>query len=286
MNFDFPLLLTILTLLTGAIWLLDVLLFAKARRARATPGPDGVKGEQGVLVEPPQPVVVEYARSFFPVLAIVLVFRSFIAEPFRIPSGSMIPTLLIGDFIVVNKFSYGLRLPVTNTKILALGEPKRGEVVVFFKPHDPNQPPGKDEQAGTTFVKRLVGLPGDRVLYRNHELFVNGELISNSRIGGYVGTASNTKQAGNILLSENLAGTTHQILHDTKQSVPGAPGEITLGPDQYYMMGDNRDHSSDSRAWGPVPEANLVGKVTYIWFHWDWQRDGVVEWRRLFSRVN
>lgn len=279
MNFDFPLLLTILTLLTGAIWLLDVLLFARPRRARAKPtGPDGA------MVEPPQPVVIEYARSFFPVLAIVLVFRSFIAEPFRIPSGSMIPTLLIGDFIVVNKFSYGLRLPVSNTKILDLGQPQRGEVVVFFKPKDPRKQ--QDPQAGQTFVKRLVGLPGDRVLYRNHELYVNGERVEQRRIGGYVGTASNADQAGSTLFSETLGGISHQILQEPQQRTPNTPGEIVLGPEQYYMMGDNRDHSSDSREWGPVPEANLVGKVTYIWFHWDWQRAGVVEWRRLFSRVH
>lgn len=284
MNFDFPLLLTILTLITGVIWLIDAMLFAKARRARATPS-----GKDGAMVEPAQPVVVEYARSFFPVLAIVLVFRSFIAEPFRIPSGSMIPTLLIGDFIVVNKYAYGLRLPVSNTKILDLGQPRRGEVVVFFKPHDPNKAPGSDEQAGTTFVKRLVGLPGDHVRYDQDQLWVNGEPIVSRRIGNYVATASNSLigHAGSLLLSENLGGVEHQILqapHAGRR--PEHTGEIVLGADQYFMMGDNRNGSADSRAWGPVPEANLVGKVTYIWFHWDWQRNGVVEWRRLFSRVN
>lgn len=284
MNFDFPLLLTILTLFTGAVWLLDALLFAPGRRARAARAGGTEVGEGAAVLAPPKaPVAVEYARSFFPILAAVLVFRSFIAEPFRIPTGSMIPTLLIGDFIVVNKWSYGLRLPVTNTKILDIGEPRRGDVVVFFKPRDPRLNP--DPNAGVTYVKRLVGLPGDRIRYTNHQLYINGEPVAYERIGGYVGTAQNAKDAGQNLLRESLGEVQHQILHWNQQRVPNMPQEVLLGPGEYFMMGDNRDGSSDSRDWGPVPEANLVGRVSYIWMHWDGERPGYVAWSRLFSRV-
>ncbi|RPH96253.1 MAG: signal peptidase I, partial [Lysobacterales bacterium] len=156
---DFSLLLVLLTGLTGLVWLLDSLFLRRRRMDRAV---------QKELQLPRDPVVVEYSRSLFPILLIVLLFRSFLFEPFKIPSGSMIPTLLIGDFIVVNKFAYGLRLPVLNTKFLALGEPERGDVVVFRYPVDPK----------VNFIKRMVGLPGDTIAYRDKRLFINGEEVA------------------------------------------------------------------------------------------------------------
>lgn len=288
MNFDFALLLTVLTLLTGVVWLIDALLFARKRREAAR----AVEGEEAQATALRPTAVVEYSKSFFPVLLIVLVFRSFVFEPFRIPSGSMLPNLLIGDFIVVNKFAYGLRLPVLNTKILAVGEPERGDVVVFRKPAQPGLP--NDPQAGTTFVKRLVGVPGDRVRYERHQLYINDQPVPYTPIGNgkYVADASNARDpngrpvAGELLFREDLPGKPHSILQ-TANPYPELQmlNALTLGPGEYFMLGDNRDNSADGRAFGVVREADLVGKVTYIWFHFDSARDGFVAWRRIGKRV-
>ena len=166
MNIDFALVLVVLTSLSGVVWLIDSLFFRQKRMDRAV---------QESVQSPREPVIVEYARSLFPVLLIVLVFRSFLFEPFKIPSGSMIPTLLVGDFIVVNKFSYGIRLPVLNKKIIGIAEPERGDVVVFRYPKDP----------GVNFIKRAVGLPGDTITYRDKQLFVNGEKVENTAAGRF-----------------------------------------------------------------------------------------------------
>jgi signal peptidase I len=166
---DFSLLLVLLTGLTGIIWLLDSL-FLRRRRLDREVRKTGQR--------PRDPVVVEYSRSLFPILLIVLLFRSFLFEPFKIPSGSMIPTLLIGDFIVVNKFAYGLRLPVLNTKFVSIGEPERGDVVVFRYPVDPK----------VNFIKRMVGLPGDTITYRDKKLFINGEEVPRADQGRYSGS--------------------------------------------------------------------------------------------------
>lgn len=288
MNFDFALLLTALTLLTGVVWLIDALFFARQRHRAAEAAPsDEARAE---ALRPT--ATVEYSKSFFPVLLIVLVFRSFVFEPFRIPSGSMLPNLLIGDFIVVNKYAYGLRLPVLNTKILDVGEPQRGDVVVFRKPAQPGL--ATDPQAGTTFVKRLVGVPGDRVRYVRHQLYINDQPVPYAPIGSgkYVADASNALMpngrptAGELLFREELPGKPHSILQ-TANPFPELqmPNELTLGPGEYFMLGDNRDNSSDGRAFGVVREQDLVGKVTYIWFHFDFERDGYVAWRRIGKRV-
>lgn len=282
MNFDFALLLTVLTLLTGVVWLIDALLFARKRKEAAR----AVEGEEAQATALRPTAVVEYSKSFFPVLLIVLVFRSFVFEPFRIPSGSMLPNLLIGDFIVVNKYAYGLRLPVLNTKILDVGQPERGDVVVFRKPAAPGLQ--KDPQAGTTFVKRLVGIPGDRVRYVNHQLYINGEAIPYTPIGSgrYVGDAGNAGAAGELLFSEALPGKTHSMLQTARPlNELQLHSELSLGPGEYFMLGDNRDNSADGRAFGVVREEDLVGKVTYIWFHFDSARDGFVAWRRIGKRV-
>ncbi len=266
MYFDFALILTVLTLLSGAIWLLDRLFFAGRRRARHAAGDEKAGRE---------PAVVEYARSFFPVLLLVLVFRSFLFEPFKIPSGSMLPTLLVGDFILVNKYVYGLRLPVLNSKIIEIGEPERGDVMVFRYPLDERQ----------NYIKRVIGLPGDRITYRNKQLFINGEAMAQVPDGPYEGRGRNA--VGSRIpaqkRTENLAGRRHEILIETTQPQPGEQSWV-VPEGHYFMMGDNRDHSSDSRVWGLVPEGNIVGRALAIWWHWDCSRD-CVDFSRLGNRI-
>jgi signal peptidase I len=256
MNFDFPLILVLASAITGAIWALDALLWAR-KRARETK----------------EPVLVEYSKAFFPVIFIVLVLRSFVAEPFRIPSGSMMPTLLVGDFILVNKFAYGLRLPVLDTKILDLGEPQRGDVVVFRYPEDPT----------VDYIKRVVAVPGDRVAYRDKILYINGVEMPQSPIGSYVGVGSGVSSSGADLRHEDLQGVRHQIL--VRPGAGGAEGEMQVPPGHYFMMGDNRDNSKDSRYFGPVPEGNLVGKAFMIWMNWDGAAGGV-DWGRLGQSIH
>lgn len=247
MIWDFAAILTLLVVVSGLIWLFDAALLAPRRAARATAGDAAVR----------MPMVVDYARSFFPIFLIVLLLRSFLVEPFRIPSGSMIPTLLVGDFILVNKYVYGIRLPVLNTKVLELGEPQRGDVVVFRYPLDP----------ATPFIKRIVGVPGDRISYRDKRLAVNGREIPLHAGGAYVGVGSAAQHTGAELYREDLGGSAHEIL-----ITPGAPtlqGEYEVPAGHYFVLGDNRDNSRDSRFWGFVPDRNLVGKAFYIWFNWD-----------------
>ncbi len=261
MNFDFALILVVLTLLTGVIWLLDSLFFKRARMDRlARAGSDPER----------EPVAVEYARSLFPVLFIVLLFRSFLFEPFKIPSGSMIPTLLIGDFIVVNKFSYGLRLPVLNSKFLETGEPKRGDVVVFRYPMDPS----------VNFIKRVIGLPGDTVTYRDKELFVNGEPVERAGGAPYLSgdVKCSTPRSDAVRYREDLGIRRHDILiHET---IRGRNGQWVVPEGHYFMVGDNRDRSNDSREWGFVPEANLVGRAVGIWLNLD-VNQGCADWGRI-----
>ena len=255
MKIDFALILTALSALTGVIWLVDSLVFAKARKARAA-------AAAGVN-EVPVPLVVEYARSFFPVIFAVLLIRSFLGEPFRIPSSSMMPTLLIGDFILVNKFAYGLRLPVLNRKIVHTGEPERGDVVVF---RYPGRTPA-DPMRGEDFIKRVVGLPGDHVEYRDKQIFVNGEAVAQTPDGMYIGERSGRDSTGARLLDETLGTHRHRILHMDNYSRGNGVFEVPAG--HYFVMGDNRDNSDDGRFWGFVPEGNLVGRAFAIWMSWD-----------------
>ncbi len=235
MDLNFPLILVVLTLVCGVMWLLDKLVLARRRGDRASP------------------FYVEYTAPFFPVLLLVLVLRSFVVEPFQIPSASMVPTLQIGDFILVNKYTYGLRLPVTQTKILEVNQPQRGDVMVFFPPDDDRY-----------FIKRVVGLPNDHVQVLDNQLFINGEPMEQTRVkvpysAGY----------GYEIVAEKLSDTTHLV---RKHRVPGQLGRsvsYVVPEGHYFMMGDNRDNSSDSRVWGPVPEANIVGKAFAVWMHWD-----------------
>ncbi|MBK5941698.1 signal peptidase I [Halochromatium roseum] len=270
MSFDFPTFLVAATFLTGGIWLLDALLWAPKRRRLAAAAASG-SGEsaQGAAMGYKEPVLVEYARSFFPVILIVLLLRSFVVEPFRIPSGSMMPTLLVGDFILVNKFSYGLRLPVLNSKFVELGEPERGDVIVFRFPRDES----------VDYIKRVIALPGDQVYYRDKTIYVNGEPLGQIPLGDYID--DNGQPTGLIEVVEAVGDDLeHEILINPRTGdFPRSCGVLARGPvtvpeDTYFVMGDNRDNSNDGRCWGFVPEENLVGKAFAIWMSWDGNRDG------------
>lgn len=266
MHFDLAKTLVGLTFATGLIWAIDHWFFAKRRSAEVPAGE-----------APREPVLVEYARSFFPVLLIVLLFRSFLAEPFRIPTGSMMPTLLVGDFILVNKFAYGIRLPVLDKKIIDIGEPERGDVVVFRYPKNPQE----------DYIKRVIGKPGDEVSYRNKRLYINGKEMPQESHGPYAGTDQESRdlvRRNAESLQENLETVQHRIIAIPGEQV-GMDFTVTVPAGHYFVMGDNRDRSSDSRFWGFVPEQNLVGKAFVIWMAWRGFGDGVVEFGRLGTLI-
>lgn len=249
-DYDFSFYLTLATLITGVIYLLDKLLWEKSRLAKAADS-EAQSDKSG------EPAFVEFSKSFFPVLLLVLVIRSFIAEPFRIPSGSMLPTLLVGDFLVVTKYSYGIRLPVMNKKIIDVGEPERGDVIVFRYPVDPT----------LDYIKRVIGVPGDTILYKDKKLHINGELVGYTELsqGNYKdkrGYLFSAKQ-----LEEDLLGVRHTMQIHTDSSSRDFDFTVTVPENSYFVMGDNRDNSGDSRVWGFVPEENLVGKARFIWMH-------------------
>jgi len=266
MIFDFSFILVVATALTGVIWGLDSWLFKPQRVAAATAAAGGSAPENVR-----EPIVVEYARSFFPVIFIVLLIRSFLFEPFRIPSDSMMPTLLDGDFIFVNKYAYGLRLPVLNTKIVDIGSPQRGDVIVFRLPRDPS----------TNYIKRLVGLPGDHVVVKDDRIFVNGEAMPVREDGLYEGQGqSGARNAHARLAIEQLGDVEHHVLFQDSRAPTDFDQVVPEG--HYLFMGDNRDNSQDGRfpQVGFVPEGNLVGKAVRIWLNWDlpdapiWSRIG------------
>ena len=260
-HFDFEFLLLILTAVTGLLWLADVLLFARLRQQSAS---SKTKKE---------PLVIEYSRAFFPVLIAVLVLRAFLFEPFRIPSGSMMPTLLVGDFILVNKFTYGLRFPVWHNRITEGNRPKHGDVIVFRYPQDETQ----------DYIKRVIGLPGDHVRYYNRRLTINDKPLEIETDHVYQGLGDlNKMQNANgcdridakcQVYIEEIDQSKHTIMTNPNTSF-GVSGEIFVPEGHYFVMGDNRDHSNDSRVWGFVPEENLVGKAVRIWMHLDWRKDG------------
>lgn len=271
MKIDLALILTALAALTGLIWLIDQLLFARKRRLMQAEGEEVV-----------DPIAVDYAKSLFPVIILVLVLRSFLAEPFRIPSSSMMPTLLVGDFILVNKFSYGLRLPVLNTKVLALGEPERGDVVVFRYPGTGPD----DEQTGQDYIKRVVGLPGDRISFRNQTLYVNDQPVTKRPVGVYVGSGQGREMTGATLFEVDLPGLTHHSLEIGPVGDPRAEGSWVVPEGHYFAMGDNRDRSADSRYWGFVPEQNLVGKAFLIWLNCEgWFCNGAFDYTRIGDTI-
>ncbi len=261
---DFALLLVIATAVTGVIWLIDILVLKKARLKRAA----RAKGSGAVVAEP---IIVEYARSFFPILLLVLVLRSFLFEPFRIPSGSMMPTLLEGDFIFVNKFAYGLRLPVLNTRIVEIGDPARGDVVVFRLPADPR----------VNYIKRVVGLPGDTVTYdqREKRLNINGEAVPIDPLGLYEGDP--VLQVGQEMLGDKE----HELLHMRGRISLG--GTYVVPEGHYFVMGDSRDNSQDSRyeGVGYIPEDRMVGRAVRIWMNWRRPSEGGPRWSRIGTGI-
>ena len=238
MDIDLPYILFWVVLVCGVVWVVDSLFFRRKRLAADAQATD--------------PTLVEYAKAFFPVLLLVLILRSFLAEPYQIPSESMVPTLEIGDFILVNKYAYGLRLPVFGTKIVDMGEPQRGDIMVFVPPHDPRY-----------FIKRVIGLPGDVVRYDNKVLYVNGERLGYELVGEVQDRNYGTMVNEFI---ETIDGRGHRIF---KNGGYEPPQEWRIPPDRYLMLGDNRDMSQDSRFWGLATEDSIVGKAVAIWLHKD-----------------
>jgi signal peptidase I len=285
---NFALILFMLTLATGVIWCIDLFYLAPQRRTRSSVAlaefdarnerlksegiqPDESSGRTALEAKIlRQPTWIEYSGSFFPVLALVFFLRSFLYEPFKIPSSSMVPTLAVGDLILVNKFTYGIRLPVISKKIVEIGTPHRGDVMVFKYPKD----------MSLDYIKRVVGIPGDKIVYKNKRLTINGEALSYQPLPDYLDEErlSYSKQ-----FSENLLGRQHRILND--ENAPtyvlnpdlfpqnercryNAEGFIcTVPPGHYFVMGDNRDNSLDSRYWGFVPDKNIVGKAFFVWMN-------------------
>ena len=270
MNVDFAAVMLAATFLTGAIWAYDSLVLAPKRKAQPVEGASA--GEVDTEESTKEPLIVEYAKAFFPVILIVLLLRSFLVEPFRIPSGSMMPTLLSGDFILVNKFTYGIRLPVLDTKVIDMGEPERGDVVVFRFPKDPS----------IDYIKRVIGLPGDRISYRGKVVYVNDKPMKLTDQGGYQGEGTALSMTGAQLAEEQLGDVTHQVLMRF-ESGP-RDGEFRVPDGHYFVMGDNRDNSNDSRFWGTVPEKNLVGKAFMIWMNWD-KVDNTVRFSRIGGSI-
>lgn len=261
MNIDFAAVLVFLTFLSGFIWLLDSLFFSRNRKTATL--------KSGEVRETPEvPLLVDYAKSFFPIFLFVLILRSFIAEPFRIPSASMMPTLLIGDFILVNKYDYGIRLPVLNTLVISNKTPERGDIIVFRYPENPAIP----------YIKRVVGLPGDHVAYYDKTLYINGKPVEQQVMGKYAATGSGTMMEGASLRLEILDSVAHEILVDQERYSREVEGIVP--ENQYFVLGDNRDNSKDSRYWGFVPDEHLIGRAFMIWMNWD-SRNGGIDWGRI-----
>ncbi|PMU23468.1 MULTISPECIES: signal peptidase I [unclassified Pseudomonas] len=266
MSLNFPLLLVIAVAVCGLLALLDLVFFAPRRRAAIASYQGSVSQPDVAVIEKlnKEPMLVEYGKSFFPVLFIVLVLRSFLVEPFQIPSGSMKPTLDVGDFILVNKFSYGIRLPVIDKKVIEIGDPQRGDVMVFRYPSDPN----------VNYIKRVVGLPGDVIRYTSEKrLFVNGESVAEKLIGSEPNTLGSAE-----LYQEKLGAVEHEIRKEMSRYRSPPDNQWTVPAGHYFMMGDNRDNSNDSRYWddpnipkdllGMVPDQNIVGKAFAVWMSW------------------
>ena len=273
-SINLPLILTLAVLVTGVIWLIDILFFASSRKNRVAAveqqfQPIGANDSDRILAyetakaaAAKEPLPVEYAKSFFPVLFIVFFLRSFLVEPFQIPSGSMIPTLQVGDFILVNKFAYGLRVPVLNKTFIPVSNPKRGDVMVFFPPHQPK----------TYFIKRVIGLPGDKIRYTNNVLYLNGVEVKQEFVKkGFPESGSPCAAMRQQLthVNEDIMGVVHKMQKCDQPSSLGINGSWVVEEGHYFMMGDNRDNSGDSRVWGTVSEDAIVGKAFAVWMHWE-----------------
>lgn len=250
---NFALILVVLSFISGFIYLLDVLFFAKKRKPNQKPGR-----------------IIEYSRSFFPVFFMVLLLRSFLVEPFRIPSGSLEPTLLVGDFVAVNKFAYGLRLPVAEKKVLSVANPKTGDIAVFRWPPEPSY----------DYIKRVIGVPGDHIVYRNKVLTINGKEAKQSFVEYTIDESSGKPVAR---YKEDLNGTIHDIF--MRSDVPAVAFDLVVPEGNYFMMGDNRDDSADSRFWGFVPDSYLRGKAFLVWMSWNAKKDNL-RWSSIGKWIN
>jgi signal peptidase I len=265
-SINLPLILTLAVFVTGLVWLFDALVLARPRKTKVAAVEKQFAGmpltteqqkeayETAKDVAAKEPLLVEYSKSFFPVLFIVFFLRSFLVEPFQIPSGSMIPTLEIGDFILVNKFAYGVRAPVLNNTIIPTGKPQRGDVMVFFPPHQPE----------VYYIKRVIGIPGDHITYHNHVLTLNGKVVEEKLVAQLPAGAPVLR-----MVTENIDGkefTAYKHLHPSRLSMHGS---WVVPEGHYFMMGDNRDNSLDSREWGFVGEEAIVGKAFAVWMHWE-----------------
>jgi signal peptidase I len=296
MEYDFSAILLGLTVVFGMVWGLDRLFLYKKRKARL----DAAGREYR------DPVPVDWSRSLFPVVLIVLVLRTFVAEPFRIPSGSMMPTLDVGDFILVNKFAYGLRLPVSNTKIVGIGEPKRGDVVVFRWPgYACHRPDGTVVRGGdpdcTTpvprqnWIKRVIGLPGDTIEVRDSQIFIDGKPVTADEVGPFKGNPGRVDD--NLLMSfdatvwnEHLGKVNHLVARMPERGptppVPNARVPSVVPQGCYLVMGDDRENSEDSRYWGCMPETALAGKAFLIWMSWKGWGTGGVDFHRIGKLIH
>lgn len=274
MHINFPLVLVLAVAISGFLALIDFL-FLAPRRRRAV-----ARYEAEVDVAAPQtierldkePLLVEYGKSFFPVLAVVLILRSFLVEPFQIPSGSMKPTLAVGDFILVNKFAYGIRLPVADVKVIPIGDPQRGDVMVFRYPNDP----------ATNYIKRVVGLPGDHIRYADKQLYVNGKKVEHELVeithDDEVPAGHPLQAFANAAIYREQLGEVSHLIRQKELSQTPPEKEWVVPEGHYFMMGDNRDNSNDSRywhaddmpkeLWGMVPDNYIVGKAFAVWMHW------------------
>jgi signal peptidase I len=290
---NFALILFVLMVITGIVWCLDTFVLAKQRRRAADAAlreydtrnaklmADGIKvdhnGNRAAIESAHlrQPTWVEYSGSFFPVIAMVFILRSFLWEPFKIPSSSMVPTLLVGDFILVNKYTYGIRLPIINHKVIQINDPQRGDVMVFKYPKDMNQ----------DYIKRVIGVPGDTITYADKRLTVNGKAVEYTPLDDYLDDQHPVYHKQFVEKLPSPGGfTQHRILNTADRrsfdfpSVENFPlrEACDYGDDkftcvvpagQYFMMGDNRDNSADSRYWGFVPDRNIVGKAFVVWMN-------------------
>jgi signal peptidase I len=256
MDFDFSLVLVVLVGCTGVVWLLDVALLAPRRGQAAARYREQItsKGQGQGQIDPQveasmlrEPAWIEYPKAFFPVLLVVLLLRSFLFEPFKIPSSSMVPTLEIGDYILVNKYAYGLRLPLIGTEIVPVGLPQRGDILVFRYPENPR----------INYIKRVVGIPGDLIRYEDQQLWVNGEKVPlkpEQRLPRFT------------IYTESLGGKEHLVQYENYR-LPTGSGSWLVGDGEYFTLGDNRDNSKDSRFWGFVPENHIVGQAFAVWMH-------------------
>ena len=266
MNVDFTAVLAVLSIITGVIWGAYVI-YNKVKKKDVPDLPTQMSAEQSDADDKEkkrsEPLLVEFSRFLFPVFVIVLVVRGFLVEPFQIPSGSMLSTLEAGDYILVNKFSYGLRSPLGYYKLIDLGSPQRGDVIVFRYPENPK----------IDYIKRVVGLPGDKIAYKDKIIYINDNPVKVKPLGRY------EKDPRYLELSEELGEVTHNILNVPGVNM-GPPAEVVVPEGHYFVLGDNRDNSRDSRFWGFVPDENLKGRAFMIWLH---KKEG--EWPSQWSRI-